>query len=84
MGKVVCCYPDQEGKVRNIEVLVKPSQSGVGDYIATAPQHLRRHVSKVVVILPVEQVVQGGAAPEVAEQEDEVQPGQPDQALGGV
>ena len=35
MAKVTECYPDSHGKVRNVELMVKPKQSGTGDYVST-------------------------------------------------
>ena len=57
MAKVTECYPDSHGKVRNVELMVKPKQSGAGNYVLTQPSHLRRHVSNVVVLVPVEDTV---------------------------
>ena len=52
IARVSNCYPDCHGKVRNVELLVKPKQGGQGDYIPTAPVYIKRHVSKVVVLEP--------------------------------
>ena len=58
MAKVTECYPDSHGKVRNVELMVKPKQSGTGDYVSTHPSYLRRHVSNIVVLVPVEDTEQ--------------------------
>ena len=54
LAKVTCCYLDAHGKVRNVELLVKPSQGGTGPYVPTAPIHIKRHVGSIVVLVPVE------------------------------
>ena len=54
LAKVTCCYPDTHYKVRNVELLVKPSQGGTGPYVPTAPIHIKRHVGSIVVLVPVE------------------------------
>ena len=52
--KVTKVLPDEKGKVRNVEVMVKPKQSGVGPYVPANPIHLTRHVCNLIVIVPVE------------------------------
>ena len=53
--KVTAVFPDGNGKVRNVEVMVKPKQSGVGPYIATKPIKMNKHVCNLVVIVPVDE-----------------------------
>ena len=47
-------FPDDNGKVRNVEVMVKPKQSGVGPYVAAKPIRMIRHVCNLIVVVPVE------------------------------
>ena len=53
--KVISCYPDSHGKVRNVELLVKPRQGAGGDYISSAPIHVKRHVQNLVLLVPIEE-----------------------------
>ena len=53
--KVTNVFPDERGKVRNVEVMVKPKQSGVGPYIVTKPIMLSRHVCNLMVIVPADE-----------------------------
>ena len=55
LGRVSACYPDSHGLVRNIEILVKPQQSGSANYVPTASIPIRRHVGSVIVLVPVEE-----------------------------
>ena len=55
MARVTEVYPDRHKKVRNVEIMVKPKQGGLGDYVPTAPQYLKRHVSNIIVLVPVEE-----------------------------
>ena len=48
------CYPDRLGKVRNVELVVKPKQGGHGQYMSTPPIEIKRHVNNVIVLVPVE------------------------------
>jgi len=52
--RFMCTYPDCHGRVRNVELLVKPRQGGNGPYVPTAPVYVKRHAKNVVVIEPVE------------------------------
>ena len=52
--KVTEVYPDRHGIVRNVEVLVAPRHSGVGEYRYQKPYHVKRHVGKLIVLVPVE------------------------------
>ena len=54
LGGVEYVYPDSYRRVHNIEILVKLEQRGPGDYILSLPQHLRRHMGSITVILPME------------------------------
>ena len=47
-------FPDDNGKVRNVEVMVKPKQSGVRPYVATKPIKMIRHVCNLIVIVPAD------------------------------
>ena len=55
LARVTTCYPDRFNKVRNIELMVKSKQGGLGHYTSTPPVHIKRHVNNVVVIVPVEE-----------------------------
>ena len=52
--RVTNVFPDANGKVRNVEVIVKPKPSGVGPYVAAKPIKLTRHVCNLIVVVPVE------------------------------
>ena len=54
MCMVTNVFPDDNGKVRNVEVMVKPKQSGVGPYVAAKPIKMVRHVCNLIVVVPVE------------------------------
>ena len=43
-------FPDDDGKVRNVEVMVKPKQGGSTKYVSTKPIYLTRHVNNLIVI----------------------------------
>ena len=53
--RVSSCYPDSSGRVRNVELMLKPVQGGQGDYVPTAPIHVRRHVNNLVLLVPIEE-----------------------------
>ena len=55
LAEVTCCYKDRLGKVRNVELLLKPKQGGVGSYVSTPSVTIRRHVNNIVVLVPVEE-----------------------------
>ena len=59
LAQVTCSYPDCHGRVRNVELMVKPRQGGNGPYISTRPVYVKRHVKNVVVIEPVDQESSG-------------------------
>ena len=46
-------FPDQRGKVQNVEVTIKPKQSGSGPYLAAKPITLNKHVCNLIVIVLV-------------------------------
>ena len=54
LTRVSECYPDEHGKVRNVEIFVKPKQGSSSSYIPTKPIYLKRHVCNLIVIVPVE------------------------------
>ena len=56
LAKVNDVYPDEKGKVSNVQVMVC-STNGKPNYTAKCPQLLKRHVSNLVVIVPVEENV---------------------------
>ena len=64
MARVVEVYPDKKGTVRNVLVQVKPNQDGTSKYKPSKGYELKRHVSKLLLLVPVED--QGHA-----EQDDE-------------
>ena len=74
MCEVAKVFPDGSGKVRNVEIMFKPKQSGAGPYISIKPVYLRRHVNNLIVIVP---------ADEQEDQLGELQVG-PQEAVGDV
>ena len=64
LARVSLCYPDRRGKVRNVELMIKPRQGGNGTYVSTPPVYIRRHVNNIVVLVPVEEQV---SKPDVGE-----------------
>ena len=52
LARVSKCYPDGRGRVRNVELLVKPRQGSSGGYIPSAPILLRRHVKNLILLVP--------------------------------
>ena len=52
LAKVTCCYPDNKGRVRNVELLVKPKQGSGPGYVASPPIYLKRHVNNLVLLVP--------------------------------
>ena len=51
--EVTKAMKDVRDKVRNVQVMVKPKQSGSGPYIGTKPIYLNRHVNNLIVLVPV-------------------------------
>ena len=43
------------GNVRNVQVLVKPKQDSTANYKPTKGYELNRHVSRLIVLVPVEE-----------------------------
>ena len=54
LARVTATYPDRFGKVRNLEVKVVPSQEKGKHFKPVKTNYLKRHVSNLVVIVPVE------------------------------
>ena len=48
-------FPDSNGIVRNVEVKVAPRYKGRGPYQSQVLYQLKRHVSNLIVIVPVEE-----------------------------
>ena len=55
MARVVEVYPDKTGAVRNVEVLVKPNQDGSSKYKPSLGYQVKRHVSKLLLLVPAEE-----------------------------
>ena len=55
LARVSCCYPDRLGRVRNVELLVKPRQGASGDYVGCAPLYLKRHVQNLILLVPCDE-----------------------------
>ena len=55
MAKVVEVYPDKVGTVRNVQVLVKSNQDGSSKYKPLKGYEIKRHVSKLLVLVPAEE-----------------------------
>ena len=53
--EVAQVFPDDDGKVRNVQVMIKPKQSGTGPYISTKPIYLSRHVNNLIVLVPADE-----------------------------
>ena len=54
LARVTATFPDRHGKVRNVEVKVVPNADRSKTYKPVKPNYLKRHVSNLVVIVPVE------------------------------
>ena len=52
LGRVAEVYPDSEGLVRNVSVLVK-TDGPEADYDGSKATYIKRHANKVVVLVPV-------------------------------
>ena len=50
--EVTKAMKDGSNKVRNVQIVVKPKQSGSGPYITTKPIFINRHVSNIIVLVP--------------------------------
>ena len=55
MTKVVDVYPDKSGIVRNVEVAVAPKFDGSKKYKPQAVFKVKRHVSKLIVLVPIDE-----------------------------
>jgi hypothetical protein len=54
MARVVEVYPDKTGTVRNVLVQVKPSHDGSSKYKPSFGYQVKRHVSKLLLLVPAE------------------------------
>ena len=54
MAKVVEIYPDRNGTVRNIQVLIKPNQDETSKYKSSQGYEVKRQVSKLLLLVPAE------------------------------
>ena len=54
MAKVMEVYPDKTGTVRNVLVQVKPIQDGSSKYKPSQGYQVKRHVSKLLLLVPAE------------------------------
>ena len=70
---------DERDKVRNVQVTVKPKQSGSGPYIVTKPIYLNRHVNNLILLVPVSE---RDPQPQPQAQGDQGDGGQLDQQVG--
>ena len=52
--EVVKVFPDKGKLIRNVQVMVKARQSGVGPYISSNPIYLDRHVCNLILLVPAE------------------------------
>ena len=50
-------YPDKTGTVRNVLVQVKPNQDGSSKYKPSQGYQLKRHFSKLLLLVPAEDKV---------------------------
>ena len=62
-------YPDKTGTVRNVLVQVKPNQDGSSKYKPSQGYQLKRHVSKLLILVPAEDDAE---EEKVNEKEDDV------------
>ena len=53
--RVTDTYQDRKGVVRNVEITVAPRCEGSNTYQPQVLRRLRRHVSMLIVIVPVEE-----------------------------
>ena len=52
--EVASVSPDDNGRVRNVRVMVKPRQGSSPQYVPVKPIYLNRHVSNLVLLIPAE------------------------------
>ena len=55
LARVTEVYPDRRGNVRNVQVQVKPQQDSTVNYKPSKGYELNRHVSRLIVLVPVEE-----------------------------
>ena len=55
LSKVVNVFPDKHGVVRNVEIAVAPKFDGSKKFNPQPLFKLRRHVSNLIVIVPVDE-----------------------------
>ena len=67
--RVTEIYPDRHGNVRNVEVVVAPRHTGKGDYKYQSPSYVKRHVGKLIVLVPVEDQEQNPTVTKVDDKE---------------
>ena len=48
-------FPDDHGQVRNVEIRAHPQQDGSPVYKPSSPSYLKRHVSNLVLLVPVDE-----------------------------
>ena len=63
---MVDVFPDRLGNVRNVEIVVKSLQDRSHQYVPSVGMRLRRHVSNILILVPVEDQVLG----ELQQEED--------------
>ena len=68
--RVTEIYPDRHGNVRNVEIVVAPRHSGKGDYKYQSPSYVKRHVGKLIVLVPVEDQEQNPTVTQVDNNEE--------------
>ena len=57
LAKVSAVFPDEHGIVRNVEVTVVPKQDGSLPYKPVKANHLKRHVSNLILLVESEDTV---------------------------
>ena len=53
--KVTNVFPDNKGKVHNVDVAVTPKQTGSGPCLAANKIKLNKHVCSLITIVPVDE-----------------------------
>ena len=53
---MISVFPDKNDVVRNVELRVAQNYDGKTPYVYRSPSLLKRHVSRVVVLVPSEEV----------------------------
>ena len=54
---MVAVFPDKNDVVRNVELKVAQKFDGKDTYVYRSPSLLKRHASRVIVIVPSEEVL---------------------------